>query len=124
LRISADFFPGCLAIGTVVSAHAFAARPKEGPYDRPEQLARQRGQGLACSDARDPKNPINANQIRLQTSLINQASPESISLALRIAFPTMTSPNFQQMNIRIRRSLLRRAGFRCYGKSVRARRRA
>ena len=37
--ISADFFPGCLAIGAVVPAHAFAARPKEGhPMSDPDSL--------------------------------------------------------------------------------------
>jgi hypothetical protein len=65
---------------------------------------------LLAPTLRDPNNPINANQTRLQTSLINEASRDPTSLARRIEFPTMTGPNVPQMNNRIRQSLLRCAG--------------
>jgi hypothetical protein len=45
----------------------------------------------ASSEARDRNAPTNANQIRLQTSRIRQeASPDSISVASKIEFPTGT----------------------------------
>jgi hypothetical protein len=44
------------------------------------------------SDARDRNNPISANQIRLQTSLINQEHrPIRLRLLAGFEFPTMTA---------------------------------
>jgi hypothetical protein len=73
------------------AAAGLQAWRKVQPWDRSEKLRKVSELRISASnDTREWNNPTSANQIRLQTSLIRQASLDSASLASRIWFPTRT----------------------------------